>query len=1420
MKGSFVPTWVVSMAAAVAFASAYGRTETSLDGDKWKVGGYSASVPHTWNIRDVCDGDGVMTNVGHSVASESYVRMAVTYERFIDAVKPGKRYFLRCAGVSISAEVRVNGKTAGRHKGAFTAFACEITQFLKTDARNRLEIVADSRYDREVPPISGDFSMYGGVYRGVTLIETDPVCIDPVTDGAKGVRIDADPATGDVTAYVSVLGGTNEVQRFHYEKPALWSPENPFVYEREFSIRQGGCEDSVKCSFGFRKFEFREDGFYVNGKKTFLRGVNRHQDREYKGWAVSAADEREDVALMKEMGCNAVRTSHYPQSENFYDLCDRMGILVWTELPNVNSFTYNDAFRSNMFVTAHEMVAQHRNHPAIFTWGMFNELAFNVRNPTQDMMRLVHETKALLNSLDSSRPAGAVNHIIGNTALVDSPDLLGLNLYPGWYDFKPWYEGLADDVAEKTFATAYSRAKRPFLLTEYGAGGDPTQHAPCDFRAQPGERFHPEEYQVTVHAGCLRAIARSPFIHGAFPWVMFDFASDRRQESHRRGINDKGLVTMDRAVRKDAFYLYRANWTDTPTVRLVGERGLSTTNAAVTVCGISNVGKMELFVNGKSLGAKEPDIVKTALWKGVELLPGDNVVELRSGLHVSRSTWTRIACESVAAPTPYSLNVKDFGAVGDGVHDDTAAIQRAADAAFAGTKSSGGRTLLCTRTAKMFMDGPAREVYFPRGTYKVTGPVVFEWNATVRGDRAKIVNENRSSETFFFSYGFRVEVTGLDFVGGARQLRQNTENKDVATVRIADCTFTGASDTAVVLDVWQEVDRSRSSGLPDGSLRRCSPPYEWSRRADGRVELIDRPPETLKPYNNSTMLLVERCTFRNNVHAMFARSDGVVVDRCLFESDSSAKDWVLKVSTTVQLSRLKFVAKGCATGLAAVLATGGGVECSVFADTVEVVSDGAMDAFACAFPKGKPGSLSRSSLVVKNLSLDTGAGAVFKVKKGSLPQLCALYGAKSLNRGEGRPAKKLFDFEGGLTDADLRDFLKGARQGLRGIDSCFEWVAKDIDEGEFDMSMPEAYARLRRAADPGAGDVFAKRFSYTEKPMPGPVFTDDAIGSADFRIVTDDTDRIAALFAKAAAAGGGTVTLPPRWVRVTRTLRVPNGVAISTPGRAVVSMDGDDKPIFEVGEGADALFENITFRSGRSAVRSSAKSGLVRFLGCSFCDQAGASLDFRADGASSLRAEVKFGSTFTHLLYEGNASPMLIYAHWISCAPDVPQGVRKADYTCLKNLAGGTLALYDMLGVPCRFWFVDKTHMLREEVLQGPDETGDYRWVDNYGDFHSVNTRFGGEWGGLTPVYQFGAAVKSAIAGHLLSLFPCPRLRGGNATLVADTPETKAVFDTIFYTSRRANHSSATWKTQDGRYLPVAGATFANCYPRPGGETK
>ena len=596
----------------------------------WLADGEPVTLPHTWNAADAADGEDVPDDwrtAGYSSGSTSYLRKAVAYCRALPDPRPGKRYFLRCGGASITATVKVNGREVGRHVGSFTGFCFELTEALKPSG-NELEILVDNRFDPDVQPIHADFSVYGGLYRVPELLERDAVCIDP----RRNPVVTADPATGHVTVKVPVAGGEDVTQSFDFPDPVLWSPEHPRLYP--VTVRVGADERTIHV--GFRTVEFRTDGFYLNGTKRRLRGVCRHQDREGKGWGVSAADEAEDVRWMKRMGADAVRTSHYPQSEAFYDLCDREGLLVWTELPNVNGLTFTPEAEENERMMAREMVGQHRNHPCVFAWGIFNEL-YNKPMSADPEPRMA-ALRDYVKGLDPTRPVVAASNAPGRRTLNAIPEQLGFNLYPGWY-------GAAADRMGETIDEAFrlNPGRTAFAVSEYGGGGCVSQHA--DAKARPARAdapFHPEEYQAYLHWGNYRAIVRDPRVWGSFLWVMFDLGSDARREGARFGLNDKGLVTWDRSTAKDAYFLYKANWNPEPMLHLVGERMTSLTNAAATVMAFSNVGEVELRVNGETVGRKTPDEVRTARWDAVPLRDGDNEIEVRAGNFRRTAHWRRV----------------------------------------------------------------------------------------------------------------------------------------------------------------------------------------------------------------------------------------------------------------------------------------------------------------------------------------------------------------------------------------------------------------------------------------------------------------------------------------------------------------------------------------------------------------------------------------------------------------------------------------------------------------------------------------------------------------------------------------------------------------------------------------------------------
>ena len=620
----------LSVFAALAALSAMAeRNVTSLSGAGWTCDGEPVTIPHTWNAVDGADGSPTGEEAwpyGGSIKAESYAHKKVVYLRALPDPTPGRRQFVRFGAISQRASVKINGKAAGRHIGAFTAFTVEATEFLKPQG-NVMEVEADNIWDENIPPLSADYTLMGGIYRDVEWLETPLTCIDPVTDGADGVVLDVN-TNGIVKATVRVLGPDKSVrtvvQEKRFDKVELWSPENPKLYTFKVEIPEG---DSLEVPFGFRTVEFREDGFYLNGVKRKLKGVNRHQDAGECGWAATAAEDERDFAIIKEIGADAVRLAHYPQSRRVMDICDREGFLVWCEAPAINWFSTSVDFKENLFTAAREMIAQNRNHPSIFAWSVFNEIYCmcpRERAAVGWMEAFVKELKETMNGLDPSRKVVAASCTIDKTLLNSIPDELAVNVYPRWY---------SDLTMGEYMDRWFRKNDRKMLgISEYGVGGSPFDHIDPvpDGRPDPAKCVHYEERQTLLMVDNCRAIAADERIWGSFIWAMFDFAADARREGEHHGLNDKGMVTRDRAIKKDAFYLFKANWSKEPTLHICSKRMTETDKKAINVVGFSNVGKAELWVNGVKRGELIPDEVKRVRDE-VELAPGENVIELRAG---------------------------------------------------------------------------------------------------------------------------------------------------------------------------------------------------------------------------------------------------------------------------------------------------------------------------------------------------------------------------------------------------------------------------------------------------------------------------------------------------------------------------------------------------------------------------------------------------------------------------------------------------------------------------------------------------------------------------------------------------------------------------------------------------------------------
>lgn len=613
-------------------------------------------LPHTWNAQDALSG------------KIDYKRGIGNYEKnlFIRSEWKGKRLFIRFEGVNNIADVFVNRRHIGEHRGGYGAFIFEITGKVEYGKENSILVRVNNGEQLDIMPLVGDFNFYGGIYRDVHLLITDETCISPLDYASPGVRLIQDSVShryAKVRAIVDLSNGSsgnqevelnvrlldgqrvvkegtknvnlsgNEVMQqeltFEIDQPHLWNGrQDPFLYQAEVTLfRNGQMVDRVTQPLGLRFYRIDPDkGFFLNGKHLPLQGVCRHQDRSEVGNALRPQHHEEDVALMLEMGVNAVRLAHYPQATYFYDLMDKNGIIVWAEIPFVGPGGYNDkgfvdlpAFRANGKEQLKELIRQHYNHPSICVWGLFNELTELGDNPVE----YIKELNVLAHQEDTTRPTTSASNQMGDLNFIT--DAIAWNRYDGWYggtpaDLGKWLDRMHKDHPEICIA-----------ISEYGAGASIYHQQDSLVKTVPTSWWHPENWQTYYHIENWKTISSRPYVWGSFVWNMFDFGAAHRTEGDRPGINDKGLVTFDRKVRKDAFYFYKANWNrEEPMLYLTGKRDTVRTQRLQTITAFTNLSGAELFVNGKSYGKAIPDSYAILEWKNVELQPGENEIKVVS----------------------------------------------------------------------------------------------------------------------------------------------------------------------------------------------------------------------------------------------------------------------------------------------------------------------------------------------------------------------------------------------------------------------------------------------------------------------------------------------------------------------------------------------------------------------------------------------------------------------------------------------------------------------------------------------------------------------------------------------------------------------------------------------------------------------
>jgi hypothetical protein len=644
----------------------------ALDTKAW----LKVTLPHTFNAGDGEDGGG-------------YYRGPGWYRRELDLAPqpPGRRLFLQFDGAALNAEVFLNGARVGSHAGGYAAFRFDITD-LARPGRNLLAVRVDNAPTASVAPLGGDFTVFGGLYRGVSILSTPALHVDALDHGGPGVYVST-PKVSAERAEVAVLtrvrddggkarsaqvataildaegrvvaravarvtttpgGVTPLAQTIVLPRPRLWNGrQDPYLYQVRTQVSATGGDadadadaDEVRVPLGVRTF--RADpkaGFFLNGRRLSLHGANLfHSGRPGKGLAVTDAEIDEDFQIMEEMGATGLRLVHFQHPAHAYDRADRDGVVLWTEIPLNSKIDASPAFEANIVEQLRELIRQNSNHPSVMFWGLGNEIYSSDADSNRILARLQAEAKAE----DPARPT-VYAHCCGadNAPHAMHTDLIAYNKYFGWY---PDQVGEIGDWADRAHALIPDRA---MAVSEYGAGGSVLQQEDPPRRPDPGSGWHPEQYQSLFHERAGAQLAARGYLWGQFVWVAFDLASDGRNEGDRSGINDKGLVTYDRRIRKDAYYWYQAHWSDTPMAHITSRRMTPRAAGPAMVKVYSNAPRVRLRLNGVDQGEQAP-VDHVAVWPSVMLKPGDNLVQVVSTLDAAVQDSVVWTCPPASVP--------------------------------------------------------------------------------------------------------------------------------------------------------------------------------------------------------------------------------------------------------------------------------------------------------------------------------------------------------------------------------------------------------------------------------------------------------------------------------------------------------------------------------------------------------------------------------------------------------------------------------------------------------------------------------------------------------------------------------------------------------------------------------------------------
>ena len=571
----------------------------------------AVTFPHTWNAVDGQDG-----------GNDYWRGTAVYTKEFERPGTEGDHVWISFKGAAMTCDVTLNGVKLRHHEGGYSTFRADMTQALQD--RNVLTVEVDNSRNEKVYPQMADFTFYGGLYRDVELIIVPETHFELEKDGTPGIKVTPVVNLTERSAGVQIetwQSGTG-IREIQIEVPTehgtefrrmenmdghavtnitinnvhLWNGlDDPYLYTVKASLigPDGAVLDTISTRFGCRSFRVDpQEGFFLNGRSYPLRGVSRHQDRIGIGNALTYKEHAEDMEVALDIGANTLRLAHYQHADEFYDLCDEKGMIVWAEIPYITK--HMSEGRQNALDQMRELITQTYNHPSIVCWGLSNEITAS--SPvTEELLNDHRELNRLCHAMDSTRPTVMAHAFMleKDSPLIPIADIASYNLYFGWY--------LGSLEQNEQFFDEYHAMfpDRVIGFSEYGADCNPKFHS-----ARPEQGDYTEEYQCVYHEHLLRCIEERPFLWATHVWNLFDFAADGRDEGGKNGQNQKGLVEFDHRTRKDAFYLYKAAWSRDPFVHICGRRFVDRTGDRTQIKVYSNQSEVTLFVDGKE-AAKE-----------------------------------------------------------------------------------------------------------------------------------------------------------------------------------------------------------------------------------------------------------------------------------------------------------------------------------------------------------------------------------------------------------------------------------------------------------------------------------------------------------------------------------------------------------------------------------------------------------------------------------------------------------------------------------------------------------------------------------------------------------------------------------------------------------------------------------------------